>query len=65
MTHGHGTTLGHGSTLGHGYILVWKQSTVLHSLTNRCVIHDGADGADGIEFESRDRKMKKKGNEMK
>jgi hypothetical protein len=58
MTHGHGTTLlGLGSTLGHGFILVWEQSTVFHSLTNRCVVHDDEDG---IELEMKEGKMMKK-----
>jgi hypothetical protein len=56
MTHRHGTTLlGLGSALGHGYILLWKQSTVFHSLTYRCVVHDDLDG---LELETRDGKMK-------
>lgn len=57
MTHWHGTNLGHRSTLGHGYILVREQSTVFHSLANRCVVHDDVDG---IELEMREGKMKKK-----
>jgi hypothetical protein len=57
MIHGHETTLGLESTLGYGYILVWKQSTVLHSLANRCVIHDGVDC---VELETKYGEMKNK-----